>query len=188
MNRPKAQDSVLREPRVVAGIFLMAISVAPLIEGVFLVCFAEIGIALALAAAGWWLRKSAANLSGGGRLMLGQSGLACWLRFTTVAVPIMFLAYVLGYAVCMDRQSPTNPGGTFQHFPSSFRWAPREWVRRASIAYATPWKQATIWNLIYSPMDTLYFYLFPRTRAEEERLRVLGYYKQPVRILLHPRR
>lgn len=156
---------------------LLAISVSPLIEGVFLVCFAEIGIALALAAAGWWLRKSAASSFGEEASLSCQSLLKRWLRFVAVAVPVVLLAYVLGYVAFMDRQSPTHPASSFKRFPSSFRWAPREWVRKAEVAYATPWKATTIWNVIYDPMDRLWFRLFPRTRTEEERLRALGYYK-----------
>ena len=100
-----------------------------------------------------------------------------WLRFLTVAIPVVLLAYVLGYVAFMDRQSPTDPKGEFKRFPSSFRWAPRIWIRKTAIAYATPWKETTIWNVIYDPMDRLWFRIFPRTRAEEEQLRALGYYK-----------
>jgi len=156
---------------------LMVVSVSPLIEGVFLFCFAEIGIALILAATGWWLRKAATNLSGAEVLMPHQSLLARWLRFSAAAVPIVLIAYVLGYFAFMDRRSPTHPAGAFKRFPSSFRWAPREWVGKATVAYATPWKETTLWNVIYDPMDRLWFRFFPRTRAEEERLRALGYYK-----------
>jgi hypothetical protein len=46
-----------------------------------------------------------------------------------------------------------------------------------------PWKDGspsqfpdtTIWNLIYEPMDTLYFRTFPRTDDEWKRLRDYGY-------------
>ena len=160
-----------------AGLALMAVSVSPLIEGVFLVCSAEIGIALLLTATGWWLHKSATNHSGAHVSVARRSLLTRWLRFIAAAVPIVLIVYILGYFAFMDRQSPTHPAGNFKRFPSSFRWAPREWVRKAMVAYATPWKEPTIWNVIYDPMDRFWFRFFPRTRAEEDRLRALGYYR-----------
>jgi hypothetical protein len=129
VNGPRDRSAGLREPRAVAGLVLMVVSVSPLIEGVFLVCFAEIGIALVLAATGWWLRKSAPNHSGSEASVPRRNLLTRWLRFSAAAVPIVLIAYVLGYFAFMDRQSLTHPAGAFKRFPSSFRWAPRAWVR-----------------------------------------------------------
>ena len=97
-----------------AGLVLLAVSASPLIEGVFLVSFPEIAIALTLAGVGWWLCWSAANRSGADDARPGQGLLARWLQFLTVAIPVVLLAYVLGYVAFMDRQSPTDPKGEFK--------------------------------------------------------------------------
>lgn len=167
----------LPEPRAVAGLVLLVVSAAPMIEGLVLVSFPDIVIACVLAAAGMWLHRPVTNLPGAAASPFPHSLRQRWLRFIAIAIPIGVLAYALGYVAFMDRQCPTHPDGLLKRFPTSFRWAPRAWVKKASITYATPWRETTIWNVIYDPVDRLWFRVFPRTRAEEDRLRALGYYR-----------
>ena len=98
-----------------------------------------------------------------------------WLR----VVVVLALLYVVGYFPLMDRRRPTSPLGEYGYFQSSFRWASDEWIGHPAMAAPrrTPYPNVTILNIIYEPMDRLFFRLFPRSDAEVERLRELGYYR-----------
>jgi hypothetical protein len=99
-----------------------------------------------------------------------------WLWFIGRALPVILAVYVAGYLALMDRQVPTHPAGG-RKFESSLRWAPREWVHKAVPPYKTPFGPATTWNLIYAPMDRVWFHFLPRSPESVERLREAGYYR-----------
>ena len=92
-------------------------------------------------------------------------------RFWLQVVVVLCVLYVLCYFPLMDKTRPTA-FGAYKDFQSSFRWAP-----------PMPWKDGspskfpdtTIWNVIYEPMDSLYFRIFPRSGDEWEQLRAYGY-------------
>lgn len=96
-----------------------------------------------------------------------------WLR--TVAVGVVL--YVFGYFLLMDRDRPTSPLGAYGYFESSFRWARNEWNDHPGMIAPspTPYPNVTILNIIYQPMDRMYFRVFPRSEAEVQELRKLGY-------------
>ena len=83
-------------------------------------------------------------------------------RFWLQVVVVLCVLYVLCYFPLMDKTRPTA-FGAYKDFQSSFRWAP-----------PMPWKDGspskfpdtTIWNVIYEPMDSLYFRIFPRSGDE----------------------
>jgi hypothetical protein len=84
---------------------------------------------------------------------------------------LLFVLYVVGYFVLMDRNRPDAFGEVKNH-QSSFRWA-GPMLGKGGIP--TKFPATTIWNLIYDPMDNLYFKLFPRSLEEKKRLRDYGY-------------
>jgi hypothetical protein len=96
-----------------------------------------------------------------------------WLRvFAAVA-----LLYAVGYFVLMDRHLPTSPfRAANDYFESSFRWTAKQRAGKGT-GPETQFPEVTIWNVIYKPLDTVYFRVFPRRDAEVERLRELGYYR-----------
>ena len=98
-----------------------------------------------------------------------------WLR-VVCAVPVF---YVVGYFALMDRHRPTSPLGAYGYFQSSFRWVGNESIQKPSMPapVPTPHPGVTVFNVIYEPMDRLYFRLFPRPQSEVERLREIGYYR-----------
>ena len=90
-----------------------------------------------------------------------------WLR----VVVVLCILYVVGYFPLMDRTRPTAFGAD-KDFQSSFRWArPMPWKDGSPSKFPG----TTIWNVLYEPMDTLCFRLFPRSDEEWERLRSYGY-------------
>jgi hypothetical protein len=91
------------------------------------------------------------------------------------SLPVIIAVYVAGYLVLMDCQVPTHPAGG-RKFESSLRWAHKEWVRKAIPPHQTPFGPVTTWNLIYAPMDRVWFHFFPRSPESVERLREAGYY------------
>lgn len=129
----------------------------------------QLAIAAVFLALGWWFRKR-------GAAALTSAGMRHWARFCLVAIPVILAVYVAGYFALMDRYRPTSPAGAFVRFESSFRWAPREQAR-ARPTYQTPWGSVTTWNILYQPMDRLWFQHFPRSQQETEALRKLGYYR-----------
>ena len=98
-----------------------------------------------------------------------------WLR----VVGVIAVLYVVGYFPLMDRRRPTSPLGAYGYFQSSFRWAGDEWIHHPAMSAPqhTPYPNVTILNVIYEPMDSLYFRFFPRSQSDVERLRELGYYR-----------
>jgi hypothetical protein len=139
------------------------------LEGAFMLSVGQLAIAAAFLAFGWWFHKRAAAAS-------TSAGLRHRARFCLVGIPVILALYVAGYFVLMDRHRPTSPAGAFVRFESSFRWAPREQAR-ARPTYQTPWGSVTTWNILYQPMDQLWFQHFPRSQQEAEALRKLGYYR-----------
>jgi hypothetical protein len=90
-----------------------------------------------------------------------------WLR----VVVVLCVLYFVGYFPLMDRSKPTAMGAV-KDFQSSFRWAgPMLDPGGRPMRYP----DTTIWNVIYEPMDKLYFRFFPRSEAEWDRLRADGY-------------
>jgi len=157
------------DPKVVFGIALMVFGGWLALEGSVIWSVGQLFIAAAFISFGWLLRKR-------GAAALMGAGLRRWLRFSAVAFPIFLVVYVLGYFALMDRHRPTSPAGAFVRFESSFRFAPREWVHKAQTPYETPWGGVSSWNVIYQPMDWLWFQFFPRSPQEREKLRGIGYY------------
>lgn len=89
-----------------------------------------------------------------------------WILFLARVVPLAVSAYVAGYFLLMDRNTPTlsGPGGWIDH-QSCFRFHPTMGPK----VHGGPWvnlPMVTVWNFIYDPMDSLYFSLFPRPADE----------------------
>jgi len=77
----------------------------------------------------------------------------------------------------MDRHLPTSPFRTANdYFESSFRWAAKQRAGKGT-GPETQFPDVTIWNVVYKPLDMVYFRVFPRRDAEVEHLRELGYYR-----------
>ena len=105
--------------------------------------------------------------------LVRRVGLRCWL----VTLIGLFIAYVLGYFVLMDRSRP-EAFGAFKNYQSSFRWAS---PMTDKAGRATKFPGTTIWNTLYEPMDDLYFRLFPRNVEERQRLIDYGYDNRDLR-------
>ena len=157
------------DPRTVVGVVLLVFGGWLVLEGALMLSVGQLAIAAGFLVSGWWFRKCGAPA-------MASAGWQCWARFCLVALPALFAVYVLGYFVLMDRHRPTSPAGAFVRFESSFRWAPREQAR-ARPTYQTPWGCVTTWNILYQPMDRLWFQHFPRSQQETEALRKMGYYR-----------
>jgi hypothetical protein len=164
-------------PKRVTGIMLLALSFWPALEGMFLLSLPEVCIALVLAGIGWQLCRRTAVVQGavvGNEL---RDSLKLWAKFSVVAVPLLLVAYLAGYFVLMNKHLPTSHFRTDAgFFESSFRWAPRQHVGKGE-GPRTGCPEVTILNIIYRPLDQLYFKFFRRSDAEVERLRALGYYR-----------
>jgi hypothetical protein len=100
-----------------------------------------------------------------------QSGPKARWRFWLGVMGVIFILYVIGYFPLMDRSRPTE-FGAYSDYQSSFRWAS---PMPDHTGRPTKFPGTTVWNLIYEPMDALYFTLFPRSPQEVERLRAYGY-------------
>ena len=159
------------DPKVVVGISLLVFGGWLALEGAFMLSAGQLVIAAVFVILGWLLRKR-------GAAALAGVSFRRWLRFGAIAVPVLLAVYVLGYFVLMDRHRPTSPAGAFVRFESSLRFAPREWMDKGGQrTYQTPWGSVTTWNIIYQPMDRLWFRYFPRSQQEYQRLREIGYYR-----------
>ena len=156
-----------------AGVALVVFSAWLALEGAFMPSIAQLAIAGILIVGGLWLRHRGITASQSVSAPMARR----WGRFAAIAIPALLAAYVGGYFALMDRHRPTHPAGAFTRFDSSLRRAPREWVYKAKPPYETPWRSVTTWNVLYRPMDRLWFHFFPRPRQEVERLREMGYYR-----------
>lgn len=92
-------------------------------------------------------------------------------RFWFKVIATLFVLYLVGYFPLMDRSRP-EADGAFKNYQSTFRWAP---PMPDKDGRPTKFPGTTFWNVIYEPMDELYFKLFPRSREELDRLREVGY-------------
>ena len=158
------------DPKVLVGIALVVFGGWLALEGALMLSVGQLIIAAAFVLVGWFLRKR-------GAATLGSTGMRRWFRFWAVALPVLLGVYVLGYFMLMDRHSPTSPVGGQTRFDSSLRWAPHEWVTKAVPPYETQWRTSTTWNILYRPMDRVWFHYFPRSQEEVEGLRTSGYYR-----------
>jgi hypothetical protein len=98
-------------------------------------------------------------------------------QFWVQLVGVLALAYFVGYFVLMDRHRPTSPAGAYGYFQSSFRWARNEVVHKSVPPQVTPYPNVTILNVIYRPMDSVYFRFFPRFDSEIDHLQSMGYFR-----------
>jgi len=107
---------------------------------------------------------------------LNQSRMPRWKFWLRVAAVLAAL-YFAGYFVLMDRHRPTSPSGAYGYFQSSFRWARDEWIQHPAMSAPehTPYPDVRVFNVVYEPMDKLYFWIFPRSRSEMDRLGTVGY-------------
>ena len=160
-----------------AGIALLLFGGWLALEGAFMLSAGQLLIASVFVVAGWWLRKRGVAALRRATELGGRVGLRQWVRFLTIAAAVITIAYIAGYFVLMDRHRPTSPAGAFTRFESSFRWAPNDWVDKALVPYQTPWGSVTTWNILYRPMDNVWFHFYPRSQVETDRLRRLGYYR-----------
>jgi hypothetical protein len=153
----------LCHPLVITGLSLMIFSAFVLLDALMSLAWSEAAIGGVLGSCGWLLRRSGVSR---------KSGRLTWLGFLAIILPSMPIFYVLGYFALMDRSQPTDPAGV-RHFQSSLRWMPysRGWGQRR------PYHDVTIFNILYSPADTIYFKWFPRTDEELQRLKALGYFQ-----------
>jgi len=166
-------------PCTITGLVLVTLGLVMVLEGLVLPTFVEALIGLALTVAGGWNVRS--GMSQGTRLGAANwksAMLKQWSRFCAVSAPLAVMFYVAGYFCLMNRHSPTTPAGAYHKFDSSFRWAPLDTNRKPRWAplHQTPWPAVTIWNVIYRPMDNIYFRIWPRPSDEIEKLKSLGYY------------
>ncbi|SRR5258708_4177278 len=101
-----------------------------------------------------------------------------WCRFWLRARSLIAAIYILGYLVLMDTHRPTSvfPRGN-DYYESSFRWAPKQHASKDERGPRTQIPEATIFNVFYPPIDSIYFGLFPRPSSERETLRSMGYYQ-----------
>jgi len=150
-------------PFVVAGLFLMVFAALVMLDALTSLAWAEALFGLLFATLGWLLRR---------RGLSSISVRWTWTRFLMVAVPSLPLLYVAGYFILMDRSRPTDPVCE-RHFQSSLR----------GVHYSRGWghwrhyPDVTLFNIVFQPADRFYFKWFPRSDADIERLRALGYYQ-----------
>jgi len=86
--------------------------------------------------------------------------------------------YVVGYLVLMDKHRPTSPyPNASDYFESSFRWAAPGKASKDASGPNTQFPTVTIWNIVYRPLDKVYFRLFPRSASEIEHLKSIGYFR-----------
>ncbi len=165
-------ELTMPNPKKVAGLALIIFGGWLGLEGALMLSIGQFLVAGSFVTLGWFLRKRGATGQGG-----GSSGQRVreWMQFSAFAVPVLIAAYLLGYLALMDRHRPTSPSAEFVRFESSFRFAPREWVHKAQVPYQAPWGSVTTWNILYQPMDRLWFHYFPRSQQEIAHLRKLGY-------------
>jgi hypothetical protein len=161
----------MTDPKTIAGLVLLIFGAWLVLEAALMLCLAQLAIAGILFASGIWIRYG--GTAAGGHL--GPAMARRWACFAAVGIPILLATYVGGYFALMDRHRPTHPGGE-KSFDSSLRWARREWVYKAETPYQTPWGSVTTWNILYRPMDRLWFHFFPRPQEEIEKLREMGFY------------
>ena len=166
-----ANSLTIPDPKWILGITLLAFSGWLAVEGGLMMSIPQLLIAIIVFTAGWQLRKR-----GTIPLCVSATSMHEWIRFCAIATPALLTAYVVCYFVLMDRHRPTSPAAAYTRFDSSLRWASREWVDKALTPYETPWGSVTTWNILYQPMDCLWFHFFPRPKEEVESLRALGYY------------
>ena len=159
------------------GIILLALSFWPALEGIFLHSLPEVFIALTLAGIGCCLCRRKVAAQGETVESTLRGSIKLWAKFIVVAVPVFAVGYLAGYFVLMNRHLPTSHVRTDAgYFESSFRWAPRQHISKGE-GPRTGCPEATILNIIYRPLDQLYFEHFRRSDAEVERLRALGYFQ-----------
>lgn len=168
------QVLAIKDPRVVAGLAVLAFSGIVAFEGLRLLSLPELLLAALLGVLGWILRRFGLRSKAGDTT--SRQLYSRWVRFLLIAPPTLVGAYVLGYVALMDRHLPPYPHDSRGRFESSFRWAGLE-PRPGKIRDDHPWPfpNVTIWNLIYRPMDRIYFALYPRADEEWERLRAGGW-------------
>ena len=106
----------------------------------------------------------------------GRARKARWHLWLKV-VAVLLVLYSVGYFVLMDRHLPTSPfRNANEYFESSFRWAAKQRAGKGT-GPKTNFPDVTIWNVVYDPVDRIFFHLFPRPMDEVERLKALGYYR-----------
>jgi hypothetical protein len=102
----------------------------------------------------------------------------CWRRCVQLVLLLVIaplVLYVGGYFVLMDRHQPTAPfRKDAHHFESSYRWATKQNSQKGGPPDML-WPNATGWNDLYRPLDSIYFKLFPRSELEIKRLRAMGW-------------
>src|SRR6266404_8477210 len=87
-------------------------------------------------------------------------------RFWLCISAVVTLLYTVGYFAVMDRHLPTSPfRAANDYFESSFRWATKQRAGK-STGPETQFPEVTIWNVMYKPLDMVYFRVFPRRDAE----------------------
>jgi hypothetical protein len=154
---------IFAHPLVITGLSLMIFSAFVLLDALMSLAWSEAAIGGVLGSCGWLLHRSGVSR---------KSRRLTWLGFLAIILPSLPIFYVLGYFALMDRSQPTDPAAV-KHFQSSLRWMPysRGWGQRR------PYHDVTIFNIIYSPADKIYFKWFPRTDEELQRLKALGYFQ-----------
>lgn len=167
----------VKDPGVIAGFAVLAFSAVVAFEALRLFSVPELLLAALLATLGWQLRRRGLHILAEVGATTSKELRRRWVSFCLIALPVFVCGYVLGYFVLMDRHLPTYPHqDRHRRFESSFRWAGTE-ERPLKIRKSEPWPfpNVTIWNLIYRPLDKIYFHLHPRTEAEFELLSQRGW-------------
>jgi hypothetical protein len=99
-------------------------------------------------------------------------------HYYLAAISVLLLLYAAGYFLLMNVHLPTSPyRNSNDYFESSFRWASHTRASKDNTGLETPFPEVTIWNVIYWPMDKLYFRMATRSPEEVDKLKALGYYR-----------
>ena len=157
----------LASPFVIAGLMLMVFGGLLLLEAVFCSIVIEAILALGISVAGWFVRRAG---------IAKHITLRTWFRLLTLGLPTLLILYVAGYFVLMDRSRPTfwSMSARPHYFDSSLRMVPNEWGDFAHTFRAGNSLQVTILNLVFRPADKVYFWLYPRSEEEQDRIRRPG--------------
>ena len=167
---------IFKDPRSLAGLAVLLFSGIVGFEAILLGSLPELLLALFLAVLGWHLRRSGLLRLSEVETNETEQQRSPWLRFCLIAPPVLVGAYVLGYLILMNKHLPTDPHGVRGRFESSFRWAGLEArPRKLRQDDSWPFPNVTMWNLIYCPMDRIFFAVHPRPAEEIEGLRARGW-------------
>src|SRR5437870_1611670 len=110
--------NIFPDPKSVTGMALIVFGGWLALEGALMLSVPQLAIAAVFIFAGWHFRKRGAARTN----VLSHAGgrnFRRWVRFCAAAIPILVVAYVMGYFALMDRSRPTSSAAMFTRFESS---------------------------------------------------------------------